>query len=326
MPDFAEFITKCSYIPDSHCQHLLDRVFNKEREDILYNFSWWEPTLLALLPNLEELKMGVRSTGRECCYRSNSYTMELFKAVFCRVTAPIGLEKLHSLEVGDASLEDFTMLATLPSLRSLSMVATQCYYVAGNTLWSHKPSSNVTTLRIADCCAIWRGNFRPLIAGFSELKEFSYSISHDYPFTYAKGRSVDPIKEALLAFATNLHSLKIDLPAGARIQNQIYIESLRDFTKLRCIETNHIALMPSDETIDSLTDVLLESCKMLRLNDSQQCDVSDDSLTDILAESLLKGGLEHKYFPYLKQITTQNLIKPSLRAPWEQAGVSFSVD
>ena len=124
MPDFAEFFTKCSLIPDFHRQHLLDRVYNKEREDIFYNFSWWEPTLLALLPNLEELKIGVRSNGRECYYRSNSYTMELFKAVFCRATASIGLEKLHSLEVGDASLEDFTMLATLPSLRSLSMVAT----------------------------------------------------------------------------------------------------------------------------------------------------------------------------------------------------------
>ena len=118
--------------------------------------------------------------------------------------------------------------------------------MAGNTLWSHKPSSNVTTLRIADCCAIWRGNFRPLIAGFPELKEFSYSILHDHPFTYAKGRSIDPIKEVLLAFAMNLHSLKIDLPAGTRIQDQIYIGSLRDspssgaskpITLLSCLRT-----------------------------------------------------------------------------------------
>ena len=206
------------------------------------------------------------------------------------------------------------------------MVTTDCDLRTGNSLWSHnKSSSNVTVLRIIDC-AIWPAHFGTLIAGFPKLKELAYSIRA--PSIYAEGYGLALIKDASLVFAKNLQRLKIELPAGSHIRDPVYTGSLRDFTKLSHIEINHMAFRPSEETTNPLTDVLPESCEMLKLNNvrPRQGSLSGDSLTDILVEGLLKGALEHQSFPHSKQIITQNQIKPPLRAPWEKAGVSFRVE
>ena len=323
----TKFINGCSLIPDSQRQYMLEVVEKGSDDDRL---SWTEAILLGLSSNLEELKLGTNvSLNGWFSFKLGPLTMKMFKELFCRITIPLGLGKLHSIEVGELNLEDLTMLATLPSLRTLSMGTTNGgsgAVIPARSFWPLKSTSNVTSLEIVRCI-LRSQDFPQLLSGFTELKEFSYS-----PYYSDNSNGLDYIKNALVATVKDtLQILKIDLPPDARTtRGHHYIGSLHSFTKLKSIELNHVAFMTSDKVTHPLTDVLPGSCEVVRLN-NVRCRpgvVTQDGMTGVLAKALLMGVLEVKNMalPRLNHITTQNQIKSrELRGSLKRAGVSFSV-